>query len=219
MSHRIKTFGFIPYLEFESRKLRPLAINAREYGKFLNTIFLKWTALDDPALKISNLSDCLDGLLGKRPYKCEASGTCLRCFFAVNQAGDIFPCSRFVGEKGFRYGNILEQPLADLLDGSVNHVVQQKRLDSIAKQCQSCRWFNACHGGCLHYRYEMRENIEDPYYFCGSKKKLYVAMSRWLKEKLPEVLPVQEWPRLLPGNLVNIESNGGVKNEQKTHRR
>ena len=202
VQHNIKTFGFLPYLSFTSGSLHPLAVSADEYGLFLEKIFKKWVELDDPNVNISNLYDCLDGLLGRTPYKCEASGGCLRCFFAINQSGDVFPCSRFVGEDAFCYGNILDQTLNTLLNNSKAQKTKEMRQTALT-ECLECQWFSACNGGCLHYRYEKRGSILDPYYYCDSKKRLFELMKSWLKEKLPMSLPQKEWSQELPGNLLN----------------
>ncbi|MDE6552406.1 MAG: SPASM domain-containing protein, partial [Muribaculaceae bacterium] len=56
-------------------------------------------------------------------------------------------CDNFVRPE-YRLGNILEQPLQELLYGERQLRFGRSKKSSLPRECLECRWLFACHGEC-----------------------------------------------------------------------
>lgn len=80
--------------------------------------------------------------------ECRGQRNCQQRFIAVGPGGDIYPCSRFFGHEGFRYGNVTEGGLQEALR-SPQRAQFAERYDHL-DECQECDFTDVCYGSCPH---------------------------------------------------------------------
>lgn len=125
--------------------------------------------MDDPGIRIRLFENVLRGVLGGEPGLCEFAGTCAT-YFTLDIDGSIYPCDKFAGLSAFRFGNILESSLTEILggEGYRNFAAQ---VEAGRSECIGCEWLSVCGGGCAYYRYMRRGNLVDQNYFCGFRRQ------------------------------------------------
>lgn len=145
------------------------SITPKEFADSTAKIFDLWWELDDPQIHIRLFENVLQGFLGGEPGLCEFAGTCT-AYFTLDIDGSVYPCDKFAGLSAFKFGNILELPLTEILDGegyrNFTTQVEASRLE-----CTECEWFSVCGGGCAYYRFMQRGNLTDHNYFCGFRRR------------------------------------------------
>lgn len=99
----------------------------------------------------------LDNYLEKINYRI-ATGNCGAAIegLAISPEGQIFPCSRFVGEHGFRYGSIGEH-----WDPASNGSFRIKSTLSFFT-CRDCWARFYCEGGCPYYNLKEQHDVCRP---------------------------------------------------------
>lgn len=127
-----------------------------DYEEFMKGIFDHWYALGDTEIKIREIDGIMRGLMQANPGVCTLAGGCLGENFHVDATGDVHHCDKYLGDPGFRLGNILETDFDAIREGE-----QMQSL--IAEECRRlerlkpCPNFEVCHGGCPHDRYIARK--------------------------------------------------------------
>ncbi|AMQ18162.1 radical SAM/SPASM domain-containing protein [Thermococcus peptonophilus] len=96
------------------------------------------------------------------------AGVCAagRTILHVDNSGNVYPCSLFLGHKEFIAGNLLKQEFYDIwLNSEVLNNFRSKRIDALKNtSCSKCKFFNICKGGCAYNSYAFYGTIfkEDP---------------------------------------------------------
>lgn len=99
----------------------------------------------------------------KRVKGCGAGGE----YLAVTPTGEIYPCHQFVGQQGYRMGNVFEGEINERISKSFASVT----LNSRAK-CRNCWAKYYCSGGCSAANYFQNRDILEPYALgCEMEKK------------------------------------------------
>jgi uncharacterized protein len=70
----------------------------------------------------------------------------------VEHNGDFFSCDHFVDAE-HRLGNIMETPLAELLESAPQKAFGQAKQDTLPEYCRSCEVLAMCHGECPKNRF------------------------------------------------------------------
>lgn len=151
-----------------SRDTPDCSISPREFADSTARIFDLWWELDNPGVHVRLFENILRGILGGEPGLCEFVGACAT-HFTLDIDGSIYPCDKFAGLGAFRFGNILEAPLAEILASEVyrNFAAQ---INAANSGCSGCGWLSICGGGCAYYRYMRRGSFTDRNYFCGFRR-------------------------------------------------
>ncbi|MBN1283196.1 MAG: radical SAM protein [Proteobacteria bacterium] len=88
--------------------------------------------------------------------KCSQGARCLTNFVSVDDLGNATLCPKFVGYEDFRFGNIRESAMSDLVscDNPVLKRLIDERLAAI-NDCERsrCAYLSLCKGGCPYYSY------------------------------------------------------------------
>ncbi len=103
--------------------------------------------------KSENKNDCLNGIWG-----CRAG----RNSVTVDQNGDIYPCSKFVGLESFECE---EFRLGNIFEGITNFQMREKLFKMTNKdfiQCVHCAEIDSCVGGCPAENYNQNRSIYIP---------------------------------------------------------
>lgn len=127
-----------------------LGVSGASYSQFMCELFDAWLAHDHEELEIATFDDAIAWLLGGQPRLCYFAGACTQ-IVGVEPSGDVVPCTRPFDRSQWTFGNVLDQPLSEILTGSRYREFQ--RLD---RQAQShprdCRWSGLCNQGCPQHR-------------------------------------------------------------------
>jgi uncharacterized protein len=81
---------------------------------------------------------------------------------SVTSAGDIYPCSKFIGYEGYDEPELL---LGNIYEGITNIELRRKLTqlsDASFPGCASCSEINACMGGCPADNYFLHRNTLKP---------------------------------------------------------
>lgn len=115
-------------------------------GIFFCELFDEWIAHDVGTMAVQLFEEALRLLLGLPHALCVFRETCGEVA-ALEHNGDLFACDHFVDER-HRLGNILNQPLSDLLDSPAMRAFGQAKATGLATPCLACDVRAFCNGGC-----------------------------------------------------------------------
>ena len=113
------------------------------------------------------------------PFNCIFNNNCQHIYLCVAPNGDLYPCSRFAGEKEFLYGNINEErDLSDILDNEIRDrfLERHKGLD----ECKSCKYLQLCNSGCPHTAYLAYGDIMRKHSLC----QVYFDFYEYVQSKI-----------------------------------
>lgn len=155
---------FIPIVERKSQQPSSLAspddvgssvtdwsVDPLRFGQFLIDIFDEWVRNDVGRQYIQLFEVALQSWLGIQQGLCLFVETCGKAL-ALEHNGDLYSCDHFVYPKN-RLGNILQQPLAELVLSEQQIKFGQDKRDLLPKYCQDCTVRFACHGECPKNRF------------------------------------------------------------------
>jgi len=88
-----------------------------------------------------------------------------RCFFAVTPAGDMFPCSEFIGLAPFNGGNLFKNTIEEILESQPFQLVTGRVVEDI-EPCRQCAIRHFCGSPCPAEAHEMRGGMDRIGAFC-----------------------------------------------------
>lgn len=171
LSHDLRYLQFIPCVEWDEsgERIAPFSVTPEAYGEFLCRAFDMWHGDGVPQFYERFFNDVLAVYAGYGMPTCVMKRRC-GDYVVVEYNGDVYACDFFV-EPQWRYGNLLESPLEELLKIPVAlRFRERKRL--LSRECLSCRWLHICNGGCPKYRM-FAGGVECVNYFCGAYKRFF----------------------------------------------
>lgn len=168
---------FNPLLKFGRavENYEDLVISPDEYKKAKLKLFDIW-ANDEAPVHL----DCFEGMIRNilkdgHSSECTFSDSCQKDFISIGPQGDVYACDELSSAEEFRYGNINENSLEEIL---LNPTRQEllKRKENI-EECKSCEYQKLCYGGCMSHAYAFTGSImsRDPY--CSAYKDLFERIS------------------------------------------
>lgn len=120
------------------------------YGEFLIAIFDEWLRRDVGRVFVQIFEVALGNWLGMAAPLCQFARTCGRAL-VLEANGDVYACDHYV-YPAWRLGNILETPLADLVDAPAQQRFGAAKRDRLSDLCRQCPWLFACGGDCPKHR-------------------------------------------------------------------
>ena len=147
----------------EYDKLAEAYIDRRANGKWFNFFHFMIDLESGPCI-MKRLSGCSAG-----------------CgYLAVSPIGDIYPCHQFVGEEGYRIGNVLDGSF----DPSIQKTFSEITVNNKAK-CENCFAKYYCSGGCVAASHYYEKDLLTPYEAgCEMmKKRLECSLGIYAVEK------------------------------------
>ena len=127
------------------------ALDPARYGRFLIETFRLY-AKDFRAgryVSVRQFDGWLNRLCGHPSGQCGMNGCC-QVSFLVESNGDVFPCDFYALDE-WRLGNIAEASLRKMAGSETARAFVESSLPR-AKECDGCRWFSLCRGGCRRDR-------------------------------------------------------------------
>jgi len=154
-------------------KCRDLYITSKEWGDFLIRLYRYWEKLDKKPrwIPLKEFDDF--HFSGSGHLSCDFSGKCATTHLGIDTDGTLYSCGRGIDRKYEQYGNIHENSFQDIVLNPARQRILNRTTYLLHTQCQGCKWWHYCHGGCsmdaaIHY-----DNIYNKTNFCMSRKKFF----------------------------------------------
>jgi len=150
----VKFIQFIPLvksLDDCEGRLSDETPTPKAFGEFLCGVFDEWLEGDDIGKIFVQIFDVsLAAWLGLPSPLCVHGKTCGRALL-LEHNGDLYSCDHFVYPENL-LGNILETPLAKMVESPRQIAFGQSKKNSLPEKCRSCDVLFVCRGGCLKDR-------------------------------------------------------------------
>ena len=167
--------SFLPLVESLSEldnTVSSRSVPALAFGDFLCTIFDEWIEEDIGSIKIQIFEEALRTAFGQDHSLCIFRKTC-GDIPVIEHNGDFYTCDHFVDTE-HRLGNIIETPLAELLDSLVQRAFGQNKLDLLPRYCRECEVRAMCNGECPKNRFLNTPDGEIGLnYLCAGYKRFF----------------------------------------------
>ena len=168
-----------------------LLIQPETYGKTLIEIYDRWIA-DAPYMSVTPLNQMLGKVLGLEGDRCPWTRSCGGTFLGIMPNGDTYNCGEFSDvSEDWKYGNIFdgtysphrgavnvyrkadrEQLITGMLASQAATQIK-RRLHMQPADCQSCRHFAECQGGCVRDVVLYERGIGGKFMYCRSWKMVF----------------------------------------------
>jgi len=176
------------------------SVGAKDFGKFLITIFDEWVRNDVGRYYVQIFDTTLANYVGEMPGLCVFSETCGDAL-ALEHNGDLFSCDHYVYPE-YYLGNIMETPLIDLVKTQRQFDFGIDKRNKLPRYCLQCEVRYACHGECPKHRFiNSPDGQPGLNYLCDGYKMFFhhvePYMSYMAKELKKECPPanVMNWIR------------------------
>ena len=185
----------------EVARLAAWSVEPRPYGKFLCAVFDEWVRGDVGKTFVQLFDVTLESWLGREPSLCVFAQTCGQAL-ALEHNGDLYSCDHYVYPEN-KLGNILEKPLASLVNSPPQTRFGLDKRDTLPRYCRECELRFACNGECPKHRFiRTPEGEEGLNYLCEGFKLFFKHADfclRFMAEELRSQRPpanVMQWLRL-----------------------
>lgn len=146
-----------------------LLITPSEFSRAMRKLFDRW--FENPSLKIYDFYKIIKSFFTGSNNICCYSGRCSNEYISVCPNGDIYPCGRWAGERSFLMGNIISDPMQNIISSkAANEILNRKEL---LVECHDCQWLEICNGGCPHTSFLYTGNIYHRDFYCRGRKELF----------------------------------------------
>ncbi len=180
-------YQFIPSIEFRPEGgVTDWTVRPEAYGEFLCTIFDEWVRRDVGQRYVQIFDVSLRAWCGLDPGLCIFSKHCGTAL-ALEHNGDLYSCDHFVMPHN-RLGNIVEQPLAELVASPLQRKFGRDKDDSLPDYCRRCEVRFVCNGGCPKDRFiETPSGEEGLNYLCAGYKRFFHHIDAPMKFMAAEI--------------------------------
>jgi serine-type anaerobic sulfatase-maturating enzyme len=166
---------FIPCVEADPlnpEKAAPFSASAGRYGKFLCRLFDLWLAdfrEEEPTTFIRFFDSIFYHYVGLKPPECTLLKEC-GDYLVIEHNGEVYACDFFV-EPRWKLGNVMAGHLTDMLNSRKQEDFGRRKA-ILPDFCRSCRWLEACRGGCVKDRIRDKRD-KDLNHFCRSYQMFF----------------------------------------------
>jgi uncharacterized protein len=168
----VKHLQFIPCIPTEDKF--DYSLTSKLYLSFLKTIFACWAKdiRQENLISIKYFDSLVKILLGYPPQPCKLRERC-SFQFVIEAEGSVYPCDFYLTDQ-FKLGNIGEKDFIQLSRSKkLREFIAHSRVDN--KECNDCKYYYLCRGGCKKYR---SSNLN---YFCNAYKEFFSYSEQELK--------------------------------------
>ncbi len=170
---------FIPIVERvnetgfqEGNEVSERSVTAEQFGEFYGTIFDEWVRTDVGQVFVQMFDVTLASWVGRPGAICALAPTCGNAL-ALEHNGDLYSCDHYV-EPGYLLGNIMDAPMAELVDMDKQDSFGRAKKDRLPHVCEACEVRFACHGGCPKNRLvELDDGGPEVNYLCEGYKAFF----------------------------------------------
>lgn len=139
-------------------------VSATDWGNFLCRIFDIWVKNDVGTYFVNYFDNTLAAYAGQHPSLCSMAPYC-GYSLAVEHNGDVYTCDHFVFED-YKLGNIFEKNIAEMAKSDQQLFFEQRKQDTLSRQCRNCPFIKACGGDCPKNRFVKNEDGESVSCLC-----------------------------------------------------
>ena len=126
-----------------------IRISPGEYADFLGAIFPAWWERRADFGRIEPFSALVEHLVGEgASLTCTDSGACASTHLSVLPDGRASHCGRTADWGLLDYGSIREKSFSRIFSDPRREVLRRRQAVLAATECQGCRSWDLCHGGC-----------------------------------------------------------------------
>ena len=147
-----------------------LNLSPAAYFDVFSKLFDLW-AVDHSGMSVEPFEGIVARLMGKHAGDCTFTGGC-SSVVRVEPDGGVFPCELLGGELGSSLGNILDEPLPQILSRRQGSPVARLIEDYNQTACRNCEWVSLCMGGCPAAQRARNEGAPG-YVYCEARIKLF----------------------------------------------
>ncbi len=144
------------------------SIKPERWGYFLSDVFDAWISEGNPDVDVRLLRDICMLLLGGKTMMCVSSVDC-SYVITVNPNGEVFICDDLLAYADSALGNIHRD--------RVSQIAEHPKLTRLAdpnilfgKECQTCKLFPYCKGGCTLFRARQIDDFLGRHYYCAAQE-------------------------------------------------
>lgn len=150
-------------------------LTSLEYAKMSVELFDLWYNDKDRHINNQKFIDIASALVTGQTSLCVFGKNCQDNVFAISPHGDIFPCGRFCDNslKQFSYGNLYDNSLNSILANRKNSEIYKREQFINNSECKYCKYFNICHGGCLHDGFLVNKDFKTKSFLCEAYKIVF----------------------------------------------
>ncbi|WP_394241256.1 anaerobic sulfatase maturase [Vibrio astriarenae] len=182
-----------------SKTVTPWSVAAKDYGRFLVTIFKDWVKKDVGTTFVQTFDSTLASWLNQPAGICTLAAECGHSF-ALEANGDLYQCDHYVYPE-YKLGNIHHTTI-EIMNNSPKAVqFSQSKSTSLNQKCNACRYRFACYGGCPKHRFVTTQKGQQHNYLCEGyfeffrqSEKAMLIMAKLLEHRRPatEIMKVAE---------------------------
>jgi uncharacterized protein len=155
------------------------SVEPLQYGKFLCAIFDDWVRKDVGKIFVQLFDVTLAAWIGLEPGLCVFQRSC-GSSVVIEHNGDIYSCDHYVYPEN-RLGNIMDQPLASILDSPQQIRFGQCKLEQLPHQCLECKVRFICNGECPKHRFIRNTDGEEKLnYLCRGYKHFFTHVAPYM---------------------------------------
>ena len=160
-----------------------ISITPEEYGHAVIRLFDWWINDQTSEEIVDPPQQMLRMLMNRMPLGCHHLKSCQDHFISVDPAGNVYPCGRFDGRSGFKYGNLVDHSVEEVLaSASRNRLLSRSEL---IEECKACPYQDICHSGCMENALNDGEvMLKDPY--CVAYRMAFDHIRAYLEASLPD---------------------------------
>jgi uncharacterized protein len=156
------------------------SVDSLQYGVFLCTIFDEWVRKDVGNYYVQLFDVALECWMGLAPSLCVFRPTCGNAM-ALEHNGDLYSCDHYVYPE-HKLGNIMEQPLASLVNSAQQQAFGLDKRNSLPRYCRECDVRFACNGECPKHRFVTTPDGEPGLnYLCAGYKLFFHHIDPYMK--------------------------------------
>jgi uncharacterized protein len=156
------------------------SVQPKAYGRFMWSIFKRWVQHDVGRVYVQLFDMALGKWAGVPGGLCVFAEECGRAL-ALEHDGGLYSCDHFVYPE-YKVGNIREQAMADLVDGTFQTGFGKAKKERLPKFCRECEFLFTCNGGCPKHRFLLTPEDEPGLnYLCSGYKFIFGKMDPYMK--------------------------------------
>jgi uncharacterized protein len=161
-------------------QVAPWSVEPRQFGRFLCAIFDEWVRHDVGRHFVQLFDVSLESWSGFEPSLCVFRRQC-GAALAIEHCGDLYSCDHFVFPEN-RLGNIMESPLASLVDLPQQRSFGEAKESTLPKYCRECDVRFACNGECPKHRFLKTPDGESGLnYLCAGYKMFFHHVDPYMR--------------------------------------
>ena len=110
-----------------------------------------------------------------KPSYCTNAFNCGERFYLLQSDGNVYSCVRGQGIEAFRYGNVFDDRVEDILANGARQISLIHQAHGFDQNCRSCGHLALCHTGCPVVKHQQQSGRS---YTCGLQKAIYADNPR-----------------------------------------